>query len=78
MRIGLLLLEIQLVLRPGLRTTMQWRNGWWSLVWYAGLALVSWQGIYSSDDEEHGQQNETRAQIAHTPTTEPAGLTGGD
>jgi len=105
--IGLLLLAIQLVLRPGVRTTMQWRNGWWILVWYAGLALISWQGIYSSDDKEHGQQNnipfgwafivvaaltvivyllaarcrlspaETRVQIAHTPTAEPAGLTGG-
>lgn len=103
--IGLALLAIQLIARPALRATMQWRNGWWILVWYAGLALISWQGIYSSDDTQHGQQNnipfgwafigvaaltvivyllaaryrlspeETRIQIAHTPTAEPAGLT---
>jgi hypothetical protein len=54
--IGLTLLAVQLLVRPDLRHGTQWRNGWWILVWYAGLAVISWQGIYSSDDAPHGQQ----------------------
>lgn len=84
--------------------SMHWRNGWWILLWFAGLVVISWQGIYSSDDLPHGQENnlgfgwaflvlavwsvfiywlalrfrlspeETRAQIARTPTEQPTGL----
>jgi len=105
--IGLVLLGIQLAARPGLRADMQFRHGWWILVWFAGLAAISWQGIYSSDDARRGQQNnigfgwaflvvlalsalvytlaafsrlsteQTRAQIARTPTDEPAALADG-
>ena len=55
--IGLVLLGVQLAIRPELRGQMQFRNGWWVLVWFAGLCVISWQGIYSSDDAPHGQQN---------------------
>lgn len=105
--IGLVLLGIQLVVRPELRTAMQFRHGWWVLAWFGGLALISWQGIYSSDDAQRGQQNnigfgwaflvvlaltaivyalaafsrlspeQTRAQIAHTPTDAPPALADG-
>jgi amino acid transporter len=54
--IGLVLLAIQLVMRHDLWRVMQFRHGWWILVWYAGLAVISWQGVYSSDDKQHGQQ----------------------
>ena len=27
------------------------------LLWFAGLVVISWQGIYSSDDTPQGQQN---------------------
>jgi amino acid transporter len=55
--IGLVLLAIQLAGRPDLRDRLDLRHGWWVLVWFAGLAVISWQGIYSSDDKPHGQQN---------------------
>ncbi len=55
--IGLVLLAIQLATRRELWRVMQFRHGWWIFVWYGGLALISWQGIYSSDDKAHGQQN---------------------
>ena len=55
--IGLVLLVIQLAARPGLRDKLQFRNGWWILLWFAGLVVISWQGIYSSDDTPQGQQN---------------------
>jgi amino acid transporter len=55
--IGLVLLGIQLTYDRGLRAVMQFRHGWWILLWYAGLAVISWQGIYSSDDTPQGQQN---------------------
>ncbi|HZC72875.1 MAG TPA: APC family permease [Jatrophihabitans sp.] len=55
--IGLALLVVQLILRPELRSVMNFRAGWWILLWYAGLAVISWQGIYSSDDSAQGQQN---------------------
>jgi amino acid transporter len=55
--IGLVLLIIQLIVRPELRRVMQFAHGWWVLLWFAGLAVISWQGIYSSDDLAHGQQN---------------------
>ncbi len=54
--IGLVLLGIQLATRRELWRVMQFRHGWWILLWYGGLALISWQGIYSSDDKPHGQQ----------------------
>jgi hypothetical protein len=31
------------------------RAGWWVLPWFAGLALISWLGVYSSDGADHGQ-----------------------
>lgn len=34
-----------------------WRHGWWVPLWFVGLIFISWQGIYSSDDKPHGQQN---------------------
>jgi len=55
--IGLVLLAIQLTYNHHLRSAMQFRHGWWILVWYAGLAVISWQGIYSSDDTPQGQQS---------------------
>ena len=55
--IGLVLLGIQLIARPDLRSRLNWRNGWWVLPWFAGLTVISWQGIYSSDDTAQGQQN---------------------
>jgi amino acid transporter len=55
--IGLVLLAVQLAARPSLRTNLQFRNGWWILLWFAGLTVISWQGIYSSDDTAQGQQN---------------------
>ena len=55
--IGLVILAIQLVVKPELRGSLHVRHGWWILVWFAGLAVISWQGIYSSDDAPHGQQN---------------------
>jgi amino acid transporter len=55
--IGLVVLGIQLVLRPDLRKKLDARHGWWILLWFGGLALISWQGIYSSDDTPQGQQN---------------------
>ncbi len=55
--IGLAILIIQLALRPDLRRVMRFRNGWWILVWFAGLTVISWEGVYSSDDKPHGQQN---------------------
>jgi amino acid transporter len=55
--IGLMILGIQLVARADLRAAMQFRHGWWILAWFAGLALISWQGVYSSDDSAQGQQN---------------------
>jgi amino acid transporter len=55
--IGLVLLGIQLIARPALRDRLQFRNGWWILLWFAGLVVISWQGIYSSDDTPQGQQN---------------------
>jgi amino acid transporter len=102
--IGLVLLGIQLTYNRELRSVMNFRHGWWILVWYAGLAVISWQGVYSSDDTPQGQQDnikfgwaflvvlgltaivyvlalrsrlspeETRRQIAGTPSDEPAGL----
>jgi len=102
--IGLVLLGIQLAYRPELRRVMQFQHGWWILLWYAGLTVISWQGVYSSDDTAQGQQNnipfgwaflvvlaltaiiyvlalrsrlapaQVRAQIAGTPTDEPAAL----
>jgi amino acid transporter len=55
--IGLVLLAVQLVLRPAMRANLRFRNGWWILLWFAGLTVISWQGIYSSDDTAQGQQN---------------------
>src|SRR6185312_771271 len=55
--IGLVLLAIQLTYNRHLRSVVQFRHGWWILVWYAGLAVISWQGVYSSDDTPQGQQN---------------------
>jgi amino acid transporter len=55
--IGLVLLAVQLAYNRHLRTVMQFRHGWWILVWYAGLAVISWQGVYSSDDTPQGQQS---------------------
>ncbi len=55
--IGLVLFGLQVVFRRDSVPNMHWQNGWWILVWFAGLALISWQGIYSSDDLAHGQQN---------------------
>jgi amino acid transporter len=55
--IGLVVLLAQLAFRRDLRRVMQFRNGWWILLWFAMLAVVSWQGIYSSDDLQHGQQD---------------------
>ena len=55
--IGLVLLGVQLMLRRGNLPNMHWRNGWWILLWFGGLAVISWQGIYSSDDLPHGQTN---------------------
>jgi amino acid transporter len=54
--IGFVVLLVQLALRPDLRRVMRFANGWWILLWFAGLTVVSWQGIYSSDDLPHGQQ----------------------
>src|SRR5579875_421104 len=55
--IGLCLFLIQLVFRPELWRRLQFVNGWWILPWFAGLTVISWEGIYSSDDLPHGQQN---------------------
>jgi amino acid transporter len=55
--IGLVLLLIQLAFRPSLRRVLQVSHGWWILLWFAGLTVISWQGIYSSDDTAQGQQN---------------------
>lgn len=55
--IGFVLLLIQLAVRHDLYRVMRWRNGWWIPLWFGGLAVISWQGIYSSDDAPHGQQN---------------------
>ncbi|HVX42499.1 MAG TPA: APC family permease [Mycobacteriales bacterium] len=55
--IGLALLGIQMVVRGSELPAMHWRHGWWILPWFIGLAIVSWQGVYSSDDLDHGQQN---------------------
>jgi amino acid transporter len=56
--IGLALFAIQWVVSPEFRRQhFHWRHGWWVLLWFAGLIIVSWQGIYSSDDKPHGQQN---------------------
>ncbi len=55
--IGLVLLVVQLIARPDLRSRLHWSSGWWVLPWFAGLTLISWQGIYSSDDTAQGQQN---------------------
>jgi hypothetical protein len=56
--IGLALFAIQWVVNPEFRRQhFHWRHGWWVLLWFAGLIIVSWQGIYSSDDKPHGQQN---------------------
>jgi amino acid transporter len=54
--IGLVVLGVQLLLRPELRQSLQVRHGWWILPWFGGLAAISWQGIYSSDDTDQGQQ----------------------
>jgi amino acid transporter len=103
--IGLVLFAAQWILSADFRRQhFHWRNGWWVPLWFAGLIIISWQGIYSSDDMPHGQQNnigfgwaflvvavwslviyvlalrsrfspqEARAQIAGTPTDEPAAL----
>ncbi|MGH8961547.1 MAG: APC family permease [Jatrophihabitantaceae bacterium] len=55
--IGLVILLAQLIYRPDLRRVLQFRHGWWILLWFGGLAAISWQGIYSSDDTAQGQQN---------------------
>lgn len=55
--IGFCLLIIQLFFRPELLRVMNFRNGWWILLWFGGLTVISWQGIYSSDDTPQGQQN---------------------
>jgi amino acid transporter len=55
--IGLCILGVQLVLRHDLWQVMQFKHGWWILLWFGGLAVISWQGIYSSDDTPQGQQN---------------------
>jgi hypothetical protein len=56
--IGFVLLGVQLLVKRGTgMPNMHWQHGWWILVWFAGLAIISWQGIYSSDDLAHGQQN---------------------
>ncbi|HET8582098.1 MAG TPA: APC family permease [Jatrophihabitans sp.] len=56
--IGLALFVIQWIVDPEFRRQhFHWRHGWWVLLWFAGLVVISWQGIYSSDDKPHGQQN---------------------
>jgi amino acid transporter len=55
--IGFVILIVQLLVRRDLRRVMRFKNGWWILPWFAGLLIISWQGIYSSDDLPHGQQN---------------------
>lgn len=55
--LGLAIFGLQWILDPAFRErNMHWRNGWWVLLWFAGLIIISWQGIYSSDDLNHGQQ----------------------
>lgn len=56
--IGLVLLGLQCLASAEFRAQhFHLRHGWWILLWFAGLVLVSWQGIYSSDDSAQGQQN---------------------
>ncbi|HEX3812598.1 MAG TPA: APC family permease [Mycobacteriales bacterium] len=56
--IGLVLLAVQWLFVPSFREQhFHLRNGWWVMLWFAGLAVISWQGSYSSDDGAHGQQN---------------------
>jgi amino acid transporter len=54
--IGLVILFVQLLVRRDLRRVMRFKNGWWILPWFAGMLIISWQGIYSSDDLPDGQQ----------------------
>lgn len=53
--LGLLLLAVHTRRQGVARPAMDWRAGWWVLPWFAGLALISWLGGYSSDGAAHGQ-----------------------
>lgn len=56
--IGLALFAGQWLLSEDFRRQhFHWRHGWWIPLWFVGLLIISWQGIYSSDDQPHGQQN---------------------
>jgi amino acid transporter len=55
--VGLVVLIVQLIMRHDLRRMMRFAHGWWIIPWFVGLLIISWQGIYSSDDLPHGQQN---------------------
>jgi amino acid transporter len=53
--LGFVLLAVHTARSGANRPAMDWRAGWWVLPWFAGLALVSWLGSYSSDGADHGQ-----------------------
>jgi hypothetical protein len=37
---------------------LEFKNGWWVLVWFGGITLVSWLGSYSGTSEtDAGQAN---------------------
>ncbi|WP_068256170.1 APC family permease [Janibacter corallicola] len=59
--IGYVFLAIFQVADRGRAPKLEFRNGWWVLVWFAGILLVSYMGSYSGDPakphEALGQAN---------------------
>ncbi|MEU0529000.1 APC family permease [Amycolatopsis tolypomycina] len=51
---GYLLLGLHELVAKGRTARMDFRHGWWVLVWFAGLALISYLGDYPAQDEHAG------------------------
>ncbi|MEV6644166.1 APC family permease [Amycolatopsis sp. NPDC051371] len=51
---GYVLLGVHELVAKGRTARMDFRHGWWVLVWFAGLALISYLGDYPAQNEHAG------------------------
>ncbi|MEV6897722.1 APC family permease [Amycolatopsis sp. NPDC051372] len=51
---GYVLLALHQTLAKGRTARMDFRHGWWVLVWFAGLAIISYLGDYPEQDKHAG------------------------
>ena len=52
--LGFILLGLQQTFAPNAMPALELRHGWWLLVWFVGLAAISYLGSYPKASEEAG------------------------